>query len=280
MQDWLVNGVAGAAIGVDDRGLAYGDGLFETIAWRRGAARFAELHWARLTTGCERLGLPLPPLDAIRDDIARLATGHVRGTLKVMLTRGPGLRGYAPPPSPRPTRIAGFVAETTPGGAATAARCRSCATIAASSPTLAGLKTLNRLDNVLARAETVKAGADEGLMWDAAGALVGGTMCNIFVLHGEALLTPRLDASGVRGIMRQVVIEEAAALGVAVQEARIGRNDLAGARAAFLTNALTGLRPVASIDGRLLDCDDGLVRAIAARLARRGVEEAEWPGGS
>lgn len=273
MQTWLVDGSPDGRIDAGDRGLAYGDGLFETLAWRGGAARFEALHWERLAAGCRRLGFPAPPLGAIAADLRRLAAGCARGTAKVILTRGTGPRGYAPPPEARPTRIVGFEAEAAPAARRPGARCHSCATVAARSPTLAGMKTLNRLDSVLARAECRAAGTDEGLLWDDGDMLVGGTMTNVFLVADDRLLTPLLDCAGVHGVMRRVAMEEAAALGVPVAETRIGRATLAQARAAFLTNARLGLWPVAGIDGRPLDAADGLTRALAGRLAARGVEE-------
>lgn len=273
MEAWLVDGSTDGRVDPADRGLAYGDGLFETLAWRGDAARFEALHWERLAAGCRRLGFPTPPLGAIAADIRRLATGCARGTAKVILTRGAGPRGYAPPPEARPTRIVGFAAEGPPAAPRPGARCRSCATVAARSPTLAGMKTLNRLDSVLARAECRAAGMDEGLLWDDEGMLVGGTMSNVFLVSDGRLLTPLLDRAGVHGVMRRVAIEEATALGVPVTETRIGRATLAQAHAAFLTNARLGLWPAAEIDGRRLDGADGLTRDLAARLAARGVEE-------
>jgi 4-amino-4-deoxychorismate lyase len=270
MESWLVDGAPDRGIATGDRGLAYGDGLFETIAWRGGEARFAALHWERLAEGCRRLGLPPPPVAEIERDMRRLAGGSALGTAKVILTRGAGARGYLPPPEPRPTRLVAFAAEHEPAVRA-AARCRSCATFAARNPTLAGLKTLNRLDSVLARAETGAAGMDEGLMWDDAGLLVGGTMSNVFLVTDGRLLTPRLDRAGVRGVMRRVVLEEAAAVGAAVAEVPVDRAMLDRCHAAFLTNARLGLWPVGEVDGRTLDAGDPVLRAVGRRLATRGV---------
>jgi len=268
--EWLVNGDPGAGITPQDRGLAYGDGLFETIAWRAGAPRFLALHRERLAAGCARLALPEPPFALVEAEMARLAAGAARGTAKVVITRGPGPRGYAPPAAPAPTRLVGFFRDPEPAPRRPA-RLVTCATIAATTSTLAGLKTLNRLDSVLGRAECVAAGADEGLLLDDAGLLIGGTMSNVFLVAAGGLRTPRLDRGGVRGIMRSIVLEEARGLGLAATECAIGREQLERAEAVFVTNALVGLWPAGSLDGRALADSHERVAALACRLAERGV---------
>ncbi|HWN06548.1 MAG TPA: aminotransferase class IV, partial [Steroidobacteraceae bacterium] len=100
----LVNGRAGEALDPLDRGLLYGDGLFETIAIVGGRPRFLDWHFERLAGGARALGFPAPDLDALRGDITRVAT-ESQCVVKIVLTRGPGERGYRPPRDPRPTRI-------------------------------------------------------------------------------------------------------------------------------------------------------------------------------
>lgn len=275
MLAWLVNGQPGNAISADDRGLAYGDGLFETIAIRRGEARFLERHFARLSGGCRRLGFPDPPLQAIGDDVADLIKGQDRGTVKVIFTRGSGPRGYRIPERAEPTRLVGFDAEARsadeqrPRGA----RVVSCRTPASCNPALAGLKTLNRLDNVLARSEWQRADADEGLMWDHRGLAVGGTMSNAFLVRKGRLMTPALDGFGILGVMRGIVIEAAAAMGLPVEEREITRREMEEADELFLTNALIGLWPVQCLDGRMIDVGPA-TRGIADELKAGGVGEA------
>jgi 4-amino-4-deoxychorismate lyase len=103
MQAWLVNGDKAGAVCLDDRGFIYGDGLFETIALRRGQPRHLQLHMARLASGCQRLSIPFPEPRLIESQIDALTSGHDAGTVKIIVTRGVGPRGYAPPARPRPT---------------------------------------------------------------------------------------------------------------------------------------------------------------------------------
>ena len=274
MTDCLVNGVAAGSITVEDRGFAYGDGLFETIAWRDGHPRFLDLHWARLIAGSRLLGLPDPPTDRLEDEIAALAGGTPAGTVKVIWTRGVGPRGYSPPPLPVPTRVVTFAAIAPTRADPSPFSLQTLSARAATHAALAGTKSLNRLDNVLARAELARTTADEGIMLDAQGRLSGGTTSNLFLILEGALVTPDLAAAGIRGVMRTVVLEEARRLGGAVREASLGIDALARAETAFVTNALIGLRAADTLDGRAIaGAEHPQVRAIMAALRRRGVAE-------
>ena len=274
MQTWLVNGHFDHVVEADDRGLAYGDGLFETIAVRNGVPRFFDRHIARLLDGCRRLNIPDPPAQRIADEITRLIAGVRRGTAKIIITRGIGPRGYRPPAAATPTRAIGFTPDDGDlrRGLPNGIRVISCRTPVSCNAALAGLKTLNRLDNVLARSEWQDDGVSEGLMCDSGGRLIGGTMSNLFMVRDGRLLTPALDRCGIHGIMRAVVMESAARIGLAAEATEIGALDLEQADELFLTNALIGLWPIASCSGRALDIGP-VTGAIAADLAARGVEE-------
>nr|MDJ0929200.1 aminotransferase class IV [Gammaproteobacteria bacterium] len=140
------------------------------------------------------------------------------------------------------------------------------------SPRLAGLKTLNRLEQVMARAEWQNAGIVEGLMATPAGEFVCGTMSNLFLVLNGALLTPRLTNCGVRGIMRRVVLERAAAIDITVTEATITQATLESADEMFLTNSLIGIWPVREYAGRVYS-PGAVTRQLMAALAAVGVEE-------
>lgn len=138
MTEWLIDGEPARQLDIEDRGLAYGDGLFETIAVRSGRPRFLDRHLARLARGCERLGLPGPEPELVASEIARLAGERERASAKLILTRGPGPRGYRPPASPRPTRALGIF-ESVPDDASlvrTGVRLRHCRTPVTESPVL------------------------------------------------------------------------------------------------------------------------------------------------
>ncbi|MFW5724627.1 MAG: aminodeoxychorismate lyase [Halochromatium sp.] len=282
----LVNGEARADLDVWDRGLAYGDGLFETIAIRAGRPCCWPAHLDRLALGAVRLGLPVPSPACLKREVTRLVAGVERGILKIIVTRGPSARGYRPPPEPKPTRILmldeqplSALGADTDGLAAgdRAARVRLCRTRLGINPQLAGLKHLNRLEQVLARSEWTDGRVDEGLMLDAEGMLVCGTMTNLFLVDADGVLhTPLIDRCGVAGTARARVLEDAREAGLEVRERRLTLTDLVRARGAFLTNAVIGLWPMRAFEERAFELSRlpwALLERVQARLLQ---PEFEW----
>lgn len=246
----LVNGVEGTGIAVDDRGLAYGDGLFETMAAEGGRIRHFELHMARLAEGCRRLEMPMPPVEAIRAECGRVLDGLGAATVKLIVTRGAGPRGYAPPEEPSVTRI--VMSASSHAHEADALRpvfVQVCRTRLALSERFAGIKHLNRLEQVMAAAELRSSGLDEGLMLAMDDRLVCATAANVFLVRAGELYTPAIRDCGVSGVMRQVVLQAAEALGVACHVTDLGLSDLSAADEVFLTNAVRGIRPVVGVAG-------------------------------
>ncbi len=249
----VVNGRAGDGIAVLDRGLMYGDGVFRTLRVQNGQPLWWEDHLHRLEADAARLCIPAPShhvwqadLDRIRD---RLPADAV---LKLVLTRGSGQRGYLPPEHPEPTRIliAGALPAHLEEVATRGARLRLCTLRLAEQPLLAGIKHLNRLENVLARREWTDPAIDEGLLADAAGRVVCGVSSNLFLhLRGE-LVTPDLDRCGVAGVARSRLLARAARLKLPVRVADIGLDDLYAAEEVMLSNSLIKLWPVARLEGR------------------------------
>jgi 4-amino-4-deoxychorismate lyase len=242
-----VDGVAGGGVPVDDRGLQYGDGLFETMFVRDGRVRFLEAHLARLALGCARLGIPFKVADTLRGELnAAAASAPMSGILKLVVTRGSGRRrGYAPSESARPRRIVTLFAAPAMGALShQGAHLRIATHTLAVNPALAGMKHLNRLDNVLAASESDDEEIFDSLMFDTAGHLVGGTMTNLFIVHASTLATPFVDRCGVAGVMRGVVLRECGALGLTAREARLTRGELFAGDEVFLTNARIGVVPV------------------------------------
>jgi 4-amino-4-deoxychorismate lyase len=236
-----------AAPAPGNRGLAYGDGLFETMRAHRGALPWWEAHWARLSRGGARLGIALPAETFARDQArALLADGGDGGdgVLKLLVARGGTARGYAPvagaPPAWQLSRHP-LPAAPPPEGL----RLRWCETRLAVQPALAGLKHCNRLEQVLARAEADAAGCDEGLLRDAAGDVVSATAANLFALRDGRWRTPPVDRCGVAGTCRARLLD---ALDAA--EARLSVADVEDADAVFLCNAVRGILPVASLGAR------------------------------
>ncbi len=242
MEHWWINGQPGRLIDVTDRGFTYGDGLFETIAIRAGQARFLALHLDRLLAGCGRLRIAVPARTILDADLAAAARGIRHGVLKVIVTRGSGPRGYGLPAQPATTVVWG-TGESQPLPSLPI-EIRWCETMVAANPATAGLKSLGRLDQVLARAEWSQPEVAEGLMISTEGRLIGGTASNVFLVAGDRVLTPSLHRSGIAGVMRRVVIEAANRAGIAILEAQLAPSEVRNAAEVFVTNALTGIRPV------------------------------------
>ena len=253
----LVNGAPVDGLSVFDRGLHFGDGLFETIACLRGRPRFLALHLERLARGCRTLGFPRPAPQRLREEIAGLAAAQDRSIVKLIVTRGPAtVRGYAVTGREQATRIAiryPWPVED-PVLQQQGVSVRMAAMRLGENPALAGLKHCNRLEQILARCEPEAATAVEALMLSRSGHLVSGTMTNVFLIDGSPprLRTPAIDSCGVAGVMRGVVLREAARAGIPATECRLSPTDLESATEVFLTNARVGIWPVCRIGARSL----------------------------
>jgi 4-amino-4-deoxychorismate lyase len=235
-----------------DRALQYGDGLFETMVVRNGHIRFEALHGERLARGCARLQLHADQT-AIWQQARQLAQRHGTALLKLLLTRGDAtVRGYAP----SGTETARVILSVYPAAHTSelpeqirAVTLRNCL---GENPDLAGIKHCNRLEQVLARASLRGTGAFEGLMASSSGQLISGTMSNVFVELDGVLTTPELDRCGVAGVMRAVILREAARCGVAVRMGNIPLQALDRCTGLALSNVRLGLLPVSQLDGRRL----------------------------
>jgi 4-amino-4-deoxychorismate lyase len=243
--DWLVNGQPGY-LDPGDRGLAYGDGLFETMAADSGAIRWLDYHLERLRSGCRRLKIPAPDEAVLRREIAECCPPAGKAVVKLIVTRGTGARGYRPPDDASPTRLIGTMAWPARPAAnySTGIELIRCEMRLGRNPALAGLKHLNRLEQVLARAELPDDGAWEGLLLDSDGDVVGCTSSNIFAISGRRLITPETRFCGVEGVMRRIVIETAAELRLEASDTAMRPETLLAADALFVTNAVFGIWPV------------------------------------
>lgn len=262
----LVDGQPQDSVDALDRGLHYGDGLFETLAVANRRLRFLDWHLERLADGMRRLGFPTPDLEVFRAELAAVADNDTMA-VKLIVTRGSGPRGYRPPRDARPTRI--VLAYDGPQSAPPAAGLRVawCRVRLGRNPALAGLKHTSRLEQVLARAEWDDGRMDEGLMQDADGLVISATQANLFARIGGRWVTPRLDACGVAGIMRRAFREWLKGQGNPAEERPVAAAELSSATALLLTNALIGARPVIELAGRAIEPDPD-VAAFSGWLAR------------
>ncbi|MCD5988396.1 aminodeoxychorismate lyase [Pseudomonas sp. CDFA 553] len=244
MPGW-VDGRPADTLSVKNRGLAYGDGLFETIAVRAGQPSLLDQHMQRLQRGCDRLGIAAD-LVLIRDELLAFARQLDEGVMKLILARGDSQRGYAPDPHSHPVRIL----QGSPLPAYPAAHAEQgiylfpCVTRLAEQPLLAGLKHLNRLEQVLARSEWQGSEFAEGLMRDLSGRVIEGVYSNLFMVRDDVLLTADLSRSGVAGVMRGALLEQAPELGIHVEVRDLHMADLEHADEVFVCNSVYGVWPV------------------------------------
>lgn len=243
-----IDGRPAALLSVGDRGLAYGDGLFETVAVRHGRIALLERHLQRLGEGARRLLLPLD-LDLVRAELLAFAGELGSGVAKLIVTRGDGLRGYAPPADAHCRRIlSGSPPPAYPARhAREGVRLYPCATRLAEQPLLAGLKHLNRLEQVLARAEWQDPACAEGLMCDASGRVIEGVFSNLFMVKDGELLTPALQRCGVAGVMRAEILARATAGGIPLRICDLDHAQLLAADEVFLCNSQYGIWPVVAL---------------------------------
>lgn len=253
-------------IPLDDRGFTLGHGLFETLLWADGEFAYWDAHVERLERGCRAIGLPEPP----RAEVIAAAEAALEGVgkparaaVRINWSAGPGARGLDPPAEFRPRLTATAAALGRAPGAAQLATVRVRRNDRSPS---ARIKSLSYLDNVLARAEARAAGADEALMLNTAGEVACCAAANVFWLRHDEVFTPDLECGVLDGIIRREVIAACYALGLPIHEVFANSGRLAGAPM-FITNSLTGVRPVASLDGQKLPTSP-LIGAIAKAVSR------------
>jgi 4-amino-4-deoxychorismate lyase len=259
----LVDGHATSESWPLDRGLQYGDGLFETMLVRGGRVRFEALHRARLEEGCRRLGIEAGQ-QRIWDEVRSAAVRHGHALLRLQITRGVAVaRGYTPTGRERARSILAVFA-TPPSEMPRRLRVQALRNCLGENPDLAGLKHCNRLEQVLARQAMAGSDAFEGLMASSSGLLVSGTMSNVFLELDGDIVTPALNRCGVAGVMRAAVLRESARMGIALRVVEVPFEALSGASAVSLSNARLGLVAADELDGRALSPSPRL-----AELARR-----------
>ncbi len=237
-----------ASVPADDRGLAYGDGLFETMRVQNRRIPLLDHHLQRLVAGCSRLGIPAPSTASLAERTRTAAATIDEGVVKLLLTRGSGGRGYRPPEAPCARIVLSrHSAPNVPRNwYRQGVRIRICETRIGRNPATAGLKHLGRLEQVLASAELAEDEA-EGLMLNEHHHVIEGTRCNVFLYLSDVMVTPQLDMSGVAGVMRALVQEHARRIGVVCQERTVELDDLRQASEILLTNAVLGVLPVTRI---------------------------------
>ncbi len=243
----LVNGVTSDSISIRDRGLLYGDGVFRTVCVRQGIALHWALHYAKLRQDCMALAIPCPDFALLSAELAMLLPLHRDAVFKIIVTRGVGQRGYAPAASAQPTHIwdvaplpvypEHYIAQ--------GVEARFCDLRLGYQPRLAGVKHLNRLENVLAAAEWQDANIPEGLLLDVEECVIEGTRSNVFLVINQTLVTPDLSRCGVAGLQRDRILAH-----TPVEIRRVTVDELLGADEVFLVNSLIGVWSIRALADR------------------------------
>lgn len=245
-----INGKRQQTIAASDRAVQFGDGCFTTARVRQGQVEWLEAHLQRLQQGCERLLIADVDWAALQSEMIAASSTLADGVLKAIVTRGSGGRGYSASGCGSPTRIISLAAYPAHYDALrqNGARLALSPVRLAQNPLLAGIKHLNRLEQVLIRTRLEQTGADEAVVLDTDAMLVECCAANLFWRSGERVFTPDLRASGVNGIQRQRVMRQIVTLGLTVSEVRVGIETLATADEVLITNALMPVLPVRQIE--------------------------------
>jgi 4-amino-4-deoxychorismate lyase len=282
----MINGVAADHLLIHDRAIHYGDGLFETMLCSDNKLYFWQQHYQRLSASAKKLKIPCPDEHWLLKDINELATDNAAAehcVIKVILSRGAGERGYRFTRGVPANRIVLFSAldashSSILSQALLEGELYICDQQVSINESLAGLKHLNRLENVLARNEWDDKAANfiDGLMFNADQEVIEGTMSNLFAIRDNQVFTPALDRSGVRGVMRDVIMQKVTENKLPFMEKRLTIEDLLAMDELFITNSLIGMKRVTKLGDKiykeaavtellfnaLLDCKEDYVQSV------------------
>ncbi len=257
MSHTWVDGAAADAVPADDRGLNYADGAFETLHCNAGKLACPNLHEVRLASALERLGFDGPQIlarqcfDEMKQLLAEVAHS---GVVRCTVTRGSGPRGYAPGGLCVPRRI--IAIDDFPDLDDRPMRCGVARVRWADQPHLAGLKLLARTEQVLAAGEARQQGWDDAVMQDQRGHVVSSSRANLFIFRNGQFLTPNLEACGIAGTRRQLLLDYVLPrLGYGSSTQDLTLDNVMNADAVILTNTLIGVASVGSIEDRMFDRD-------------------------
>lgn len=252
---YCLNGKLVSGIAPTNRGFAYGDGVFRTMRLHQGVLQDWPLHYQTLVADCTRLQMVCPSAELLMQEFKFFIQATARDTnndcvVKLIITRGEGARGYAPASISAPSRI--FIQSPMPVYSDSmlneGVALYTCRTRLGHQPLLAGVKHLNRLENVLARAENKDPQFFDGLLLDYQSQVIEAVSGNLFIQRGEQILTPMLDQCGVAGVMRRKILDWYQTQALPVQETRLHLDDLFSADAVIIANSIYGVLQVNRID--------------------------------
>ena len=272
---YWVDGSESETVPIDDRGLNYADGLFETILCVNGKMRCESLHLERLQDGLCKLHFA--EFNDIAKNFMDAASNIVKwvghtGLARLTITRGSGLRGYSPPPSVNARWILGLYPEPVAGHIAL--DCIVANTRWAEQSCLAGLKLLGRTEQVLAANEAVLAGAQDSIMLDQNGMVISSSKGNLFGFMTDHFITPDLERCGIAGTRRRLLIEKVCpSLSIPVEICPMTLDDLMACSELMICNTVIGIIPVASVGNRFWD--DAVVSEMLAEKFNHAVRTCD-----
>jgi 4-amino-4-deoxychorismate lyase len=264
---YLINGSFDQTISVFDRGFSYGDGVFRTMKVRNGLPMSWPFHYQKLVADCAVIGIVCPSAELLMSDLQKLFENELFSedltqVAKIIITRGEGERGYAPPTITVPTRV--VMKSGLPHYAKSnydkGVQLHVCDLRLAAQPKLAGIKHLNRLENVLARMEWREDAIFDGLLLDQAGNVIECTMSNVFARFGTELVTPDLSQCGVSGITRQRILGLGSVLGLDLVVRALNLEQLLQADEIIICNSLFGAFQVTQINHKIWPQQDLAVK--------------------
>lgn len=251
--DYIINGGINASLSPLDRGLAYGDGVFRTLKMANGLPQQWPAHYQKLVADCGAIGIVCPSAELLMSDLQQLFEINEIAVAKIIITRGDGERGYSPPAITAPMRL--IIKTNMPEYPKTyyneGVNLHVCETRLAHQPKLAGIKHLNRLENVLARMEWNDPEIHEGLMLDFQDSVIECTSANVFVRFGKTLMTPNLELCGISGITRQRIIEIAHTLNLKAKVETFDLETLLSADEVIICNSLYGAWQVRKLQDKI-----------------------------
>lgn len=245
-----VNGVLQGSIDPSDRGLAYGDGLFATMRTSHDGILFFNTHQSRLTDGAARLGFEWRMGSALYQQLEDLARQYPHHCIKLLVSRGVGGRGYTPPQAVNVTEVVSV--HPIPSHYAhwqkNGINLKTSPVRLSIQPLLAGIKHLNRLEQVLIKAQLLPSNVDDWLVLDTEAKVIESSMANIFFIKDNEVITPSLAQCGVSGVMREQVINALLEQQSNIQCLPFGAERLGEFDSAFITNSVLGVVDVLAID--------------------------------
>lgn len=248
MKYCLVNGVEQRIIDIENRGLAYGDGLFTTAKIIKGKVEHLSSHIQRLLLGCKTLGLPSPSKTELTEQLSQIAKQYELAVLKVIISAGSGGRGYARANN-SPNDVIIMVHDYPQHYDALALQGITLGNSHQQigiNPMLSGLKHLNRLEQVLLRQELVSAKEDDLVVTNISNEVIEATSANLFFWLNDKLCTPDVTNSGVNGLMRQTILQKYP--DILIKQFTLA--ELEHSPAMFICNCVMGIMPIKNYNGQ------------------------------